>query len=164
MDTLVDWLFRAYAGSLEVHEMEPPLYGNSRDRRCLVLVIDRPFAVRYIAYYAGSLQLQIVSPAGWAEMGAARDAAPDGSEAHRAPRASWYRTAEHDDTQPCVERLTLTNFRCFTKADLAFTSSLNVLIDNVRNHMSHTEVPYTSKSHSGHLALEHGDRVSGATS
>ena len=125
-DTLVDWLFRAYAGTREIHDVTPQREPKDPLDRCrLVAVNDSvqaeiPF-VRETRYYS----LMVVTPDRWDDARTGRIALSEGFGSEQVQ--SWRRTLAHDVTT-CVESLALTNFRRFENESVSFNGGMNVLI------------------------------------
>jgi len=120
-DPLVDWLFRAYAGTCEIHDVSSP---DLFPTRHLVAVNERVTSPRLVG--REEYNLWVVPPELWEQARHQQAAIPDGFA--RQPVHSWQRTSRHDDTTTCVEQLTLTNFRCFEQTRISFKASMNVLI------------------------------------
>jgi predicted ATP-binding protein involved in virulence len=125
-DILVDWLFRAYAGTREIHDVSPP--SDPKDlfaRRCLVAVNDSVRAQRLLKRESSHYHLWVLPPGLWGEARAGRIVLPDGFGSE--PVRSWQRMSAHDAIT-CVEHLVLANFRGFEQTRVSFNTGMNVLI------------------------------------
>lgn len=125
-DILVDWLFRAYAGTREIYDVSPPR--EPKDpfaRRCLVAVNDSVQGARLLNRESAHYDLWALPPGLWGEARAGRIALPDGFGSE--PVRSWQRTSAHDAIT-CVEHLVLANFRGFEQTRVSFNTGMNVLI------------------------------------
>lgn len=125
-DPLVDWLFRAYAGTREIHDVSPPREPKDPFApRSLVAVNDSVQAARLLKRESPYYHLWVVPPAVWSEARAGRTILPDsfGTE----PVRSWQRSSAHEG-RTCVDHLVLTNFRGFEQSRVSFNPGMNVLI------------------------------------
>ncbi|MEO7328875.1 MAG: AAA family ATPase [Minicystis sp.] len=127
-DRFIDWLFRAYVGTQEIHDLTPAEWKlNSLSASLLVLVNDHISAARVIdREQPGSPHFLVLTPARWAEVRTGALPVPDGLD--RAPSRSWQRRPEHDETTTKLRQITLANFRCFEQTPFMFDPGLNVLI------------------------------------
>jgi len=117
-DTLVDWLFRAYVGTREIHQVDSGL------KRYFVAVNDSVTAPRIVL--GEHHQLLFVPSSIWSEARAGRFLLPDNYPSE--PMFSWSRTPEHDNPTTWITQVRLTNIRCFEQITLSFREGMNVLI------------------------------------
>ncbi len=118
---LVGWLFRAYVGTSEIHEVERADHTRGA---ALVMVNERVDVPRPL-HFAG-LRLLLVPPEVWKQALSGNASIPD--EFRATPIRSWTRLEQHDDATAYIERVIFENFRCFERADISFGAGMNVLI------------------------------------
>lgn len=122
-DRIIHWLFSAYVGTSELHEVRSanPTSGSGA---IFVAVNDRVESTRLSQ--VGILRMLFVSPDVWAHAQSDQRRLPD--EFRGPPMRSWSRTEKHDDATTYIERVVLENFRCFEHAEIPFRPGMNVLI------------------------------------
>lgn len=128
-DVFIDWLFRAYVGTREIHERTPEQ--EPGDPRLLVAVSDSPSlkAPQLFEHdhgFLNSFHIWVVSPAHLEQARDRQIPIPEGFE--RPSVRTWRRSSGPADEITQVDRLALSNFRCFEQPRFSFGSGMNVLI------------------------------------
>lgn len=126
-DLFVEWLLRAYRGTLEIHDVTPPVQGSGIGAPRFLIAVNEVVGPRLIQREEWSpYHLWIVPPALWEHVRDGHAPLPEGFQ--RVPVRSWHWTPHHDDTSARIKHVSLKNVRCFEQTQLSFNPGMNVLI------------------------------------
>lgn len=114
-DFLVDWLFRAFVGTSEIHEKNA-----GKTKRFFTVVNEHVIAPRSLEL--PTVELQLLPPKLWQRQGGLNSPLMGGVI------GSWQRASKHDDTTTYIEHIELQNVRCFEKLEIGFQRGMNILI------------------------------------